>query len=279
MPRFAEESTAELLPEEVGRPERFLSAGTNAARLRPMLEDPDNVARIKRDTMPIPVPRQRIGYYGNDHLAYWLSGLSDLRWLRKRLGENAAGPVLDFGAASGRVARHWAMEPEAFAVTACDTTERLVNWLDAHAGGRINAICNDIAPPLSVPDGTFGLVYAYSVFTHIFELEDAWLAELRRVTRPGAHLALTIHSEATWDAIPTLKFRIKDKLEQIPAYVALRESGAVMPDRLHFEHEQVHYVFYSTRHIHTAWGRYFEIVEIVHNAHNYQSMVIMRRPG
>jgi ubiquinone/menaquinone biosynthesis C-methylase UbiE len=42
-------------------------------------------------------------------------------------------------------------------------------------------------PPLPFPDDHFDLVFSSSVFTHIDEhAQDLWLAELRRVTQPGA---------------------------------------------------------------------------------------------
>lgn len=52
--------------------------------------------------------------------------------------------------------------------------------------------CNAPAPPLSYPDGSFDLLYALSVFTHLdAEQQLAWMDELLRVLRPGGVALLT----------------------------------------------------------------------------------------
>ncbi|MGY1688890.1 class I SAM-dependent methyltransferase [Geodermatophilus sp. SYSU D01105] len=54
-------------------------------------------------------------------------------------------------------------------------------------------------PPLPFDDGRFDLVLGYSVFTHLpVDHQDAWLAELRRVTRPGGLLLLTVHGRSAY---------------------------------------------------------------------------------
>jgi SAM-dependent methyltransferase len=49
-------------------------------------------------------------------------------------------------------------------------------------------------PPLPFPAGTFGLAYAFSVFTHLpADQQRPWLLELVRVLRPGGYLVLSFH--------------------------------------------------------------------------------------
>jgi len=57
-------------------------------------------------------------------------------------------------------------------------------------------------PPFAVfPTPTSDLVFSSSVFTHIDEhAQDLWLAELRRVTRPGGYLLLSVHGERAFPA-------------------------------------------------------------------------------
>jgi SAM-dependent methyltransferase len=58
-------------------------------------------------------------------------------------------------------------------------------------------------PPLPYAAGTFTLVYALSVFTHLHEANaSAWLAELARVTRPGGLAVFSLFDEATPAAAP-----------------------------------------------------------------------------
>lgn len=59
----------------------YLAAGTKAALLMKLADAPEVLARAARDDRP--TPHQRIGYYGQDHFGYWLSGLSGLRTMRE----------------------------------------------------------------------------------------------------------------------------------------------------------------------------------------------------
>lgn len=261
--------------EHVGLPAEHLAAGTRAYELRAMLDDPSVVARILEDPVPIPTPRQRIHYYGDDHLGYWLSGLADLRRLRQLIDSDLHGPVLDFGSSTGRVARHWSHEPEGFEVAACELTGRMVAWMQRYLDGAVRAHQTGPLPPLPFPDASFGLIYAYSVFTHIDAAEEAWLDELARLVAPDGRLALTVHNDATWAALPTLNWRIREELSQIPEFVALRTENTTVPGRVCFERGGVRYVFHSDAHLQSVWGARFEILAVLPGFHNYQTMVLL----
>ena len=60
---------------------------------------------------------------------------------------------------------------------------------------------NHALPHLPIEDGSTALVYGFSVFTHIDEFETAWLAEIRRILRPGGVAYLTINSDDTWKSL------------------------------------------------------------------------------
>jgi SAM-dependent methyltransferase len=104
--------------------------------------------------------------------------------------------VLDWGCGCGRIARWIAPELTARGGTfvGSDLNPRLVAWCAAHLPGRYFA--NGLRPPLDLPDAGVDLVYAHSVLTHLTEeTAVAWLAELRRVLKPGAVAILTFHDE------------------------------------------------------------------------------------
>ena len=47
-------------------------------------------------------------------------------------------------------------------------------------------------PPTDYADGTFDLIYAYSVFSHLSEQAcRAWMAEFHRILKPGGVVGLT----------------------------------------------------------------------------------------
>jgi SAM-dependent methyltransferase len=54
----------------------------------------------------------------------------------------------------------------------------------------------ELEPPLPYEDGSFGLIYAFSVFTHLTEaLQHAWMRECARVLRPGGLLLISTMGE------------------------------------------------------------------------------------
>ena len=66
---------------------------------------------------------------------------------------------------------------------------------DRHASGDIPRDRDPGACPY--PDDSFDVVYACSVFSHLPEtLHLLWLAEIRRVLRPGGVLVATTLSES-----------------------------------------------------------------------------------
>ena len=105
-------------------------------------------------------------------------------------------PIFDFGCGCGRVMRHlWAAEP-GLRVWGCDINAAQIAWCRANLPFEV-VEASGPTPPLRFGDGTFGLAYAFSVFTHLpAELQQAWLQELIRVVRPGGYICLSFHGAA-----------------------------------------------------------------------------------
>lgn len=102
--------------------------------------------------------------------------------------------VLDFGCGCGRVARHWTRptDPEVYG---CDYNSELVAWCTANLP-NVRATRNQLAPPTPYVSGSFDLVYALSVFSHLDAvLQRGWLTEFRRLLRPGGLLVLSVLGE------------------------------------------------------------------------------------
>lgn len=109
---------------------------------------------------------------------------------RHRMELEELDAFLDFGCGCGRVARHWnALQgPE---IHGCDYNPALIRWCRENLP-FMDARVNRLSPPLPYEDGKFDFVYALSVFTHLTEpLQHAWMAEMRRVIRPGGCLLFT----------------------------------------------------------------------------------------
>jgi len=249
---------------------------------------------MDRDPHPIPMPIDRENY-GNLAASprYWATGLSDWLNVQEAISRFGAGDgdflrYLDFGCASGRVLRH----AHTFANTetdlwGCDFAPANINWIKRYLPKPIKGFINNAIPHLPFPDQTFDLISAFSVLTHIDQFEDAWLLELRRVTRPDGLLYLTIQNEASWSRVPTRPNMMKhleraNSIDGNPIRVKEGTFAEPMPlDRIVFRMtNDENYncnVWHSSEYIRNLWSRYFEILHIADNAHtNFQSVVILR---
>lgn len=102
--------------------------------------------------------------------------------------------VLDWGCAAGGVAilmdHHLAAR-----VSAADVDRHAIAWLRASCP---TLDCHEVKPaePLPFDDASFDLIYGISVLTHIPPgLQSFYLAELRRITRDGGLVMLTVLGE------------------------------------------------------------------------------------
>ncbi len=146
------------------------------------------------DGLPVPPPELIVRVAGTPDAAWFLEG-GRLGYESVRAGVplEEVGSVLDFGCGCGRVTRYWRAFPGEVAGT--DLSEEAVAWCRANLPFARFEV-NGLEPPLAFPSASFDLVYGLSVFTHLAEDTQArWLAELRRVLRPGGRLVLSTHGE------------------------------------------------------------------------------------
>jgi ubiquinone/menaquinone biosynthesis C-methylase UbiE len=245
------------------------------------------------DSYPLPSTAEREGYHGERHYDYWLSGLKDYLSItqpRDREGVHLApgDPVLDLGCASGRVLRHFVCQQPGLELWGADINARHVEWVRRYLGSEIKVFQNTSLPHLPLQDNYFSLVYAFSVFTHIDSLELAWLAELRRVLRPGGIAYLTVQTEHTWRANGPNRAVYHELMKGKESQHL--EDERVTPDM--FEHpmpgERVAFcwkaasvsdciIFHSEDYLRNTWGRFFEVIDIVREGSDYQDVVILRK--
>ncbi len=170
------------------------------ARLRALGSDP-----VATDGLPVP-PARLLFLVTNecDPAWYFESGIAAAESLEELLRRNnldirEIGPVLDFGCGCGRVIRRW--HDLGIELHGTDLNAQLAGWCGANLPFARFGV-NELAPPLPYADNSFGLIYAFSVFTHLpAELEAAWVDELRRVLRPGGHLVISTHGDAYLDRL------------------------------------------------------------------------------
>ncbi|MEO8097278.1 MAG: class I SAM-dependent methyltransferase [Acidobacteriota bacterium] len=103
-----------------------------------------------------------------------------------------AGAALEIGCGSARLIRMLRCV-RGMRLVGVDINPDCVAWCKQNVPG-VEFYSNRSRPPLeNLLDGSFDLVIAYSVFTHISaELQLPWLMEVRRVMRPGGIFLCTM---------------------------------------------------------------------------------------
>jgi SAM-dependent methyltransferase len=99
--------------------------------------------------------------------------------------------VLDFGSGAGRTLRHFADEAETAEFWGCDIDGPSVEWMQKSLCPPFHAWQTISVPPLALEHGSFDLVYAVSVFTHLTDNSTPWLLELHRTLKPDGLLIAT----------------------------------------------------------------------------------------
>jgi SAM-dependent methyltransferase len=171
----------------------------------------DAVIRLPGERFPVPPRKPLWANYCTNAESWVQSGRDDTDVLRRVLAESGTpiqslGTILELGVASGRLIRHFADLTPLQTVWGVDIWASAIRWRQEHLSPPFRFATTTIVPHLPFPDGTFGLVYAGSVFTHLDDLTEAWFLELHRVIRKGGRLYVTIndrHSAELFDGAPT----------------------------------------------------------------------------
>ncbi len=188
--------------------------------------------------------------------------------------------LLDFGCGCGRFIRHLGPLSGQVEIHGTDIDPEMIDWLRTNVSyGEYTEAPHE--PPLAYPDQHFDLVINHSVFTHLDETyQDLWLAELRRITRPGALVLLTVEGVSSWKRLfdahgpgdPTV-CRWRDELESRGILFVRDDTfiGSTHPD---FYHSTFHTPWYVFKH----WARFFDIAAYVPDGSDTQDLIVLRRP-
>jgi SAM-dependent methyltransferase len=171
--------------------------------------------------------------------------------------------VLDFGCGPGRTLRHFLPEAERGEFWGADIDAASVENVRRNLCPPMHAMRCEVDPPLGLEHGSFDLVWAISVFSHLTDNSLRWLLELHRLLKPDGLLIATYsgrwHAELVtgepWD-------------EDRVGMTVLRhnQSWELGGPR----------VLISDWWMRAHWGRGFEVVEIAPKIHN-QSWAVLRK--
>jgi SAM-dependent methyltransferase len=192
--------------------------------------------------------------------------------------------LLDFGVGAGRLARMFKGFQGRYA--GADIDAGAVDWIAGNLPW-VQAVKTEPGRLLPFADADFDAVVGISIFTHMNERDQFfYLGELRRVTRAGAMLFLTVSGA-----------RVLERAETDPNIadmLAMPEGGLVMARAAfdtgegfcfllqhgHLTSKDYEYgvTFISEAYIARNWSKYFEVQGIVRGAiHDFQDIVVLKR--
>lgn len=171
--------------------------------------------------------------------------------------------VLDFGCGAGRTLRHFLNEARRAEVWGCDVDGPSIAWLQRALSPPLHVLQNRPGPPLGLDYGTFDLIWALSVFTHLTDLSLAWLLELHKLLKPGGLLIATymgrfngeVFTREPWD---------EDRIGM----------NVLRPEQSWDDGGPV--VLMSDWWVSAHWGRAFEIVAVTPQVHG-QTWALLRK--
>lgn len=208
---------------------------------------------------------------------FTMGGASIFKNLETYLGELGYGwadfpDILDWGCGAGRVTRYLLSETKS-AVTGADIDPDNIAWCrSAYPAGRFEVV--PLRPPTAFADSSFNLVTGLSVMTHLQEDDQwKWLAELRRITKPGALVFLSVQgpTQYAYNCFPAHLYR---QVEE-QGYLDLTRDPAL--DDVIADSEYYRAAMHSRRYITERWGEYFEVLAIVDAIAGLQDFIVMRR--
>jgi SAM-dependent methyltransferase len=211
-----------------------------------------------------------------------------MRLYAEQMGSTTAdSAVLDFGCGWGRFTRFFLRDFEPRNIRGIDPDETSIR-----AARETNPWCgfarSDPAPPTGFEDGQFDLVFGHSVFSHLPEaLHLNWLAEFRRILRPGGLAVLTTLPRSFLDACAGT-----GDLEGKPAWLREAVRGFAPVDRAMADYDagrfcyaagetnpDYGYACISERYARVRWLQHLDVLDyIADRAVGAQDIIVARRP-
>ncbi|MFY9820869.1 MAG: class I SAM-dependent methyltransferase [Thermoanaerobaculia bacterium] len=127
-----------------------------------------------------------------------VSGVATLEDLLRAAGAGLGDvrDVLDIGCGTGRLLAGLHLDDPSRRLVGVDIQQELVDWSRSHLPDVASWYLGPLAPSLDLPAASFDLVLLVSVLTHLpLDLQRTWLAEVRRLLRPGGRTVVTLHGD------------------------------------------------------------------------------------
>lgn len=181
--------------------------------------------------------------------------------------------VLELGCAGARMLRCLQDVADKCEIWGTDISGEHILWCKQNLSPPFNFCITTTTPHLPFPDNYFDLIYAGSVFTHIDDMADTWLFELRRILKPGGRAYLTIHDNHTIRLLSEQRnLDLSKTLFCRPDYFRNNDYGMFTIGR--FMRSQV---FFDTDYFTAPLKPFFDVLSVTPEAYGFQTAVLLRK--
>jgi SAM-dependent methyltransferase len=207
-------------------------------------------------SLPVPPPLLRFRVHGSfDRDQYLHIGEvcgRNIKDMLEGVGRDlySFSAVLDFGCGSGRVLRSFQDRPDSCRLYGTDIDGQAISWCRENLDFATWST-NPPLPPTEYADDSFDFIYAISVFTHLDEqMQFAWLNELKRISKPGGVLLLSVHGASHAE-------EANAQLSEEGFLFIVTQGGRLRRDGLPAFYQTT---FHSRAYIEEQWSRLFTII-------------------
>jgi len=185
--------------------------------------------------------------------------------------------ILDFGCGAGRMVRWlkpFAIENE---IWGTDISSEHIYWANQYLRPPFNFLTNTTIPHLPFEDKYFDLIYAGSVFTHIDDLAEAWLLEMRRILSSDGRLFITIQEKHTMDVLNNKEIyknsMVKKYINENELFKETKENFNMIVG-MRGPRSQV---FYDIDYFTNSLKTFYEVLSVNREAYGFQTGILLRK--
>jgi len=188
----------------------------------------------------------------------------------------SATRILDYGCGAGRMIRWLNDYAERCEVWGVDIQAELIIWCQQHLSPPFKFATVTTGPHLPFEDRSFDLIISGSVFSHIDDLADAWLLELKRILQPGGMLYITVDDKYTIQTIINSDWG-REFPEFLPLYDEKQKLGQIDFNMLCINRGYGATVFYDIDYLKRHWGRFLDIISVTQDAWGPQTAILLKK--